>query len=81
MLDSNAYILTSGSFSFYFKFSESRIFITPSNKWHHKQNKIMFHITKIALSDRTYPIECTYIRIEGILWPRHILQAVTVRGI
>ena len=41
----------------------------------------MFHITKFALSDRLYPIQCTYFRIEGILWPRQILRAVKVRVI
>ena len=51
------YILTTGSFSVYFHFSESRIFMTPSHKWHHKQTTIMFHITKFIFSDRIYPIE------------------------
>ena len=32
-----------------------------------------------TLNDRIYPIKCTYIRIEGILWLRRILQQVTVR--
>ena len=71
-LDSNAYILTTGSFSvvfffFFFHFSESRIF--SFHKLHYKQTKIIFHITKFTLSDRIYPIEYTYIRIEGILCP------------
>ena len=61
------HILTTGSLSVYFHFSESRIFMTPSHKWHHKQTKIMFHITKFTLSDRIYPFERTYIRISGIL--------------
>ena len=39
----------------------------------------MFHITKFTLSDRIYPMECTYITIDGILWPRQILRAVKVR--
>ena len=29
----------------------------------------MFQITIFTLSDRIYPIEYTYIRIEDILWP------------
>ena len=28
----------------------------------------MFQIKKITPSDRIYPIKCTYIRIEDILW-------------
>ena len=53
--------------------------MTPSHKTHHKQTKIMFHITKFTLIDRIYPIECTYVRIEGLLWPKQILWAVKVR--
>ena len=34
----------------------------------------MFQITKFTLSDRIYPIEYTNIRIEDILWPKHILR-------
>ena len=34
----------------------------------------MFHITKFTLNDSIYPIECTHIIIEGILWPRQILR-------
>ena len=45
-----------------------------SHTWHHKQTKIIFHITKFTLSDRIYPIECTNIGIEGILCPRQILR-------
>ena len=44
----------------------------------------MFQITKCTPSDRIYPIECTYIRIEDILswlWPRQILRAVKDRAI
>ena len=41
----------------------------------------MFQITKFTPSDRIYPIECTCIRIEDILWPRQILRAVKVRAI
>ena len=81
VLDSKAYTLKTGSFIVYFHFSESRIFMTPSHKWHHKQTKIMFQISKFTLSDRIYPNECTYIRIEDILWPRQILRAVKVRAI
>ena len=82
MLGSKAYTLTTGSFSVYFHFSESRIFMTPpSHKWHHKQTNIIFQITKFTLSDRIYPNECTYIRIEDILWPRQILRTVKVRAI
>ena len=81
LLDSNAYTLTTGSLSVYFHFSEIRIFITPSNKWHHKPTKIMCQITQFPLSDRIYPIEYTYIRIEDILWPRQILRVVKVRAI
>ena len=36
-------ILTTGSFTVYFPFSESRTFMTPSHKWHHKQTKIVIH--------------------------------------
>ena len=50
--------------------------MTPSHIWHHKQTKIMFQITKFTLSDRIYPIECTYNRIEDILWSRQILRLV-----
>ena len=64
LLDSNAHILTTGSFSVYFQFTESRIVITPSHKWHHKQAKIIFLITKFTVSEGIYAIECTYIRIE-----------------
>ena len=81
LLDSNAYTLTTGRFSVYFHFSEIRIFMTPSHKWHHKQTKLMFQITKFTLIDRIYPIAYTYIRIEGILWPRQILRVVKVRAI
>ena len=45
------------------------------------QTKIMFQIIKFTLSDWIYPIECTYIRIEDLLWPRQILRAVKVRAI
>ena len=55
--------------------------MTPCNKWHYKQTKIMFQITKFTPSDRIYPIECTCIRIEDILGPRQILRAVKVRAI
>ena len=55
--------------------------MTPFHKWHYKQTKIMFKITIVTLSDNTYPFECTYIRIEDILWPRQILRAVNVRAI
>ena len=41
----------------------------------------MFQITKFTLSDRIYPIERTYMRIEDLLWPRQILRAVKVRAI
>ena len=54
---------------------------SPSHKWYHKQTKIMFQITKSTLSDRKYSIQCTYIRIEDILWPRQTLWAVKVRAI
>ena len=81
MLDSNAYTLTTGSFSVYFHFSESRIFLPPSHKWHPKRIKLICQITKFTLSDRIYPTECTYIKIEDILWPRQILRAVKVRAI
>ena len=40
----------------------------------------MFQITQFTLSDRIYPIEYTYIRIEDILWPRQILRVVKVRA-
>ena len=53
----------------------------PSHKWHHKQTKIIFRITKFTLSDRIYLLECTYIWIEDILWPRRILRAVKNRAI
>ena len=38
----------------------------------------MFHITKLTLSDRVDITEWTNIKIEGILWPRQILQAVKI---
>ena len=41
----------------------------------------MFQIKKFTLSDRIYPIECFYIKIENILWPRQILRVVKVRAI
>ena len=41
----------------------------------------MFQITQFTLSDRIYPIEYTYIRIEDILWPSQILRVVKVRAI
>ena len=62
-------------------FTESRILMTPSHKLHHKQTKIMFQITKFTLSDGIFPIECNYIKIEDLLWPRQILRAVKVRAI
>ena len=40
------------------------------------QTKIMFQITKFTLSDRIYPIERTYMRIEDLLRPRQILRAL-----
>ena len=33
----------------------------------------MLHNTKFTLSDRMYPIECIYGRIEGLLWARQII--------
>ena len=54
--------------------------VPPSYKWHHIPTKTIFHITKFTLSDRIYPIECTYIKIECILWPRQILRAVKARA-
>ena len=41
----------------------------------------MFQITKFTLSDRIYPIERTYMRIEDLLRPSQILRAVKVRAI
>ena len=41
----------------------------------------MIQITKFTLSDRIYPIERTYMRIEDLLRPRQILRAVKVRAI
>ena len=41
----------------------------------------MFQITKFTLSDRIYPIERTYMRIEYLMRPRQILRAVKVRAI
>ena len=41
-----------GRFSLYFHFSESRPFMTSSHELHHKQTKIMFHVTKFTFSDR-----------------------------
>ena len=41
----------------------------------------MFQITKFTLSDRIYPIERTYMRIEDLLRPRQILRAFKVRAI
>ena len=67
--------------AFIFIFQKVVVLLPPSHKWHHKHTKIMFQITKFTLSDRIYPIECTYIRIEDILWPIRILQAVKVRAI
>ena len=49
------------------------------HQWHDKQTDIMFHTTNFILSDRIYPIECTILRIEGILW--HILWAAKDRAI
>ena len=66
---------------FIFIFQKVVFLWPPSYKWHHKQTEIMFQITKSTLSDIIYPIECTYIRIEDILWPRQILRAVKVRAI
>ena len=66
---------------FIFIFSDIRIFMPPSHKWHHKHTNIMFHFTNFTLSDRIYPIECTYIRIEDIIWSRKIVWAVKVRAI
>ena len=80
LLDSNAYTLTTGSFSVYFHFQKFVFLWPPSHKWHHKQTKLMFQITKFTLIDRIYPIEYTYIRIEDILWPRQILRVVKVRA-
>ena len=83
MLDSNAYTITTGSLCgfFFFIFQKVVFLLPPSHKCHHKQTKIKFQITKFTLSDRIYLIECTYIRIEDILWPRQILRAVEVRAI
>ena len=50
------HILTTGSFSFYFHFQKVVLLLLPSDKWHHKQTKITFHITKFTLNDRKYPI-------------------------
>ena len=30
------------------------VFMTPSHKWHHKQSKTMFQITKFTLSDKIF---------------------------
>ena len=64
--------------AFIFIFRKVVFLLPPSHKWHHKQTKIMFQITKFTLSDRIYPIECTYIKIEDILLPRQIRRAVKV---
>ena len=45
------------------------------------KTKIMFQITKFTLSDRVYPIERTYMRIEDLLRPRQILRVVKFRAI
>ena len=42
--------------AFIFLFRKVVFLLSPSNKWHHKQTKIMFQITKCTLSDRIYPI-------------------------
>ena len=67
--------------AFIFIFQKVVFLLPPSNKWHHKQTKIMFQITKFTVSDRIYPIECTYIEIEDILLPRQIRRSVKVRAI
>ena len=41
----------------------------------------MFQITKFTQSDRIYPIEFAYIRIQDIMWPRQNLRAFNVRAI
>ena len=81
LLYSNAYTLTTGSLSVYFQFQKFVFLWPPSHKWHHKPTKIMFQIIQFTLSDRIYPSEYTYIRIEDILWPRQILRVVKVRAI
>ena len=47
LLDSNAYNLTTGSFSVYFYFSESHILWPPSHKWHRKTDQIYVSNYKI----------------------------------
>ena len=41
----------------------------------------MFNITNLSLSDRIYPTECTYIRIEGILWLKTNFTGRQIPGI
>ena len=81
LLDCMHRFLSTESLNVYFHFPESRILWPPSNKWHDKQTTIMFHITNITLSDRIFPIECTYVRIESLLWLKQILLVVKVRAI
>ena len=53
----------------------------PSQKWHHKQTKIIFHNTKFTCCDRKYPIELTNIKLAGILWSGQILLETKIRAI
>ena len=70
-----------GNLAFIFIFRKVVFLLPPSHKWHHKQTKIMFQITKFTVSDRIYPIECTYIKIEDTLLPRQIRRSVKVWAI
>ena len=82
LLDSNAYTLTTGSFSVYFHFSEIRSFYDPLPiNGIINRPKLCFKLQIFTLSDRIYPIEYTYIRSEDILWSRQILRVVKVRAI
>ena len=50
--------------AFIFIFQEVVLLLPPSHKWYYKQTKIMLYVTKLTLSERIYPIECTNKRIE-----------------
>ena len=38
--------------------------MTPSHKLHHKQTKILFHVTTFTLSDRIYPINVFLLELK-----------------
>ena len=78
LADSKDITLKIRSFICLFEFLEVVLFGPPFHMQQYKQIDIMFCITNSTLMDRKYPIALAYIKIEGVIWVKHMLWAVKV---